>query len=161
MNWDTISYAIHNQLCIINSFIFLEMGANLTILNFFTEGEQHTYTALLISYILDSSPIPGGAIKREQSVLGLCSDQQLSFYTLQDRASFPHYNNSKIIKFGWELFIFWEVSYGLSFPEFAISLSVIVPRNSGNLANPENAFPSEITHKIKSSKPNFMTLVLL
>ena len=32
--------------------------------------------------------------------LGLCSDQQLSFFTLLDRASFPHYNNTKIIKFG-------------------------------------------------------------
>ena len=29
-----------------------------------------------------------------------CSDQQLSFFTLLDRASFPHYNNTKIIKFG-------------------------------------------------------------
>ena len=27
-------------------------------------------------------------------------DQQLSFFTLLDRASFPHYNNTKIIKFG-------------------------------------------------------------
>ena len=32
--------------------------------------------------------------------LGLCSDQQLSFFTLLDRPSFPHYNNTKIIKFG-------------------------------------------------------------
>ena len=32
--------------------------------------------------------------------LGLCSDQQLSFFTLLDRASFSHYNNTKIIKFG-------------------------------------------------------------
>ena len=31
--------------------------------------------------------------------LGLCSDQQLSFFTLLDRASFPHYNDTKIIKF--------------------------------------------------------------
>ena len=31
---------------------------------------------------------------------GPCSDQQLSFFTLLDRASFPHYNNNKIIKFG-------------------------------------------------------------
>ena len=50
---------------------------------------------------------------------GLCSDQQLSFFTLLDRASFPHYNNTKIIKFGWELFILWVISYGLSFSEFA------------------------------------------
>ena len=32
--------------------------------------------------------------------LGLCSDQQLFLFTLLDRASFPHYNNTKIIKFG-------------------------------------------------------------
>ena len=33
-------------------------------------------------------------------LLGLCSDQQLSFFTLLDRASFPYYNNTKISKFG-------------------------------------------------------------
>ena len=33
-------------------------------------------------------------------VLGLCSGQQLSSFTLLDRASFLHYNNTKIIKFG-------------------------------------------------------------
>ena len=37
----------------------------------------------------------------------------------QDRASFPYYNNTKIIKFGWELFISWVISYGLSFSGFA------------------------------------------
>ena len=31
--------------------------------------------------------------------LGLCSNQQF-FFTLLDRTSFPHYNNTKIIKFG-------------------------------------------------------------
>ena len=36
---------------------------------------------------------------------GICSNQQLPFFTLLDRASFPHYNNTKIIKFGSELFI--------------------------------------------------------
>ena len=88
--------------------------------------------------------IPGGQQKKtmEQSIfLGLCSDLQLSFYTLRDKASFPHYNNTKIIKFGWELFILWVISYGLSFSGFAISLSLIVPRNSGNRANPENDRP--------------------
>ena len=44
--------------------------------------------------------------KTEQSILlGLCSDQQLSFFTLLDRTSFLHYNNTKIIKFGFKLFI--------------------------------------------------------
>ena len=57
-------------------------------------------------------------------LLGLCSDQQLSFCTVLDRASFPHYDNTKIIKFGWELFILWVIwliSYGLSFSGFAIN----------------------------------------
>ena len=31
---------------------------------------------------------------------GLCSNQQSSFFTLLDRTSFPHYNNTKIIKYG-------------------------------------------------------------
>ena len=41
------------------------------------------------------------------------------FFTLLDRASFPYYNNTKIIKFGWELFILWVISYRLSFSGFA------------------------------------------
>ena len=53
---------------------------------------------------LPFSTIPGGPQKREQSIQsifsGLCSDQQLYFFTLLDRASFPHYNNTKINKFG-------------------------------------------------------------
>ena len=73
--------------------------------------------------------------------VGLCSDQQLSFFTLLDRASIPHYNNTKIIKFGLELFILWVISYGLLFLGFAINLSLIVPRNSRNRANPENDNP--------------------
>ena len=40
-------------------------------------------------------------------------------------------------------------------------LSLIVPRNSGNRANPDNDSPYEITHKIKSSQPKFMILVLI
>ena len=50
---------------------------------------------------------------RNSRFSALCSDQQLSFFTLLDRASFPHYNKTKIIKFGWELFILWVFSYGL------------------------------------------------
>ena len=64
--------------------------------------------------------IPGGPKKKGTvNLSGLCSDQQLSFFTLLDRASFPDYNNTKIIKFGWELFILWVISYGLSFSGFA------------------------------------------
>ena len=55
--------------------------------------------------------------------LGLCSNQQLSFFTLLDRTYFLHYNNTKIIKFGWKLFILWVISYRLSFWGFAINLS--------------------------------------
>ena len=32
-----------------------------------------------------------------------------------DRASFPRYNNTKIIKFGWKLFILLVSAHGLSF----------------------------------------------
>ena len=123
------------------------------------------------------------------------------FFTLLDRASFPHYNNTKIIKFGWELFILWVISYFRDLPDFQSSeawlmtasaastctntcvgasiqpsykeisvpmtcmdwksllgntritehntrsiyggpkLSLIVPQNSGNRANPENDSP--------------------
>ena len=43
----------------------------------------------------------------------------ICLHLVPDRASFPHYNNTKIIKFGWELFILWIISYGLSFSGFA------------------------------------------
>ena len=70
--------------------------------------------------------IPGGP-KNNGTVdfLGLCSDQQLSFFTLLDRASFPHYNNTKIMKFGWKLLILWVIFYGLSFSGFTINLSLV------------------------------------
>ena len=110
-----------------------------------------------------------------------------------------------IIKFGWELFILWVISYGhapthtsiqpptkKSVPMTSLDctsllgnvvcksmgntrstehntqsiygrlkLAFIVPRNSGNRANPENDSLKEITHKIKSSQPKLMILVLL
>ena len=48
--------------------------------------------------------IPGGPQKNGTvdtvDFSGLCSDQWLSFFTLLDRASCPHYNNTKIIKLG-------------------------------------------------------------
>ena len=146
--------------------------------------------------------IPGGPKNGTADTVDfseLCPDQQLSFFTLLNRASFSHYN-TKIIKFGWEFLILWVISYGLSFSGFArfpefrgtindsfsstcastyqhstsykeISvpmtcldckfllgntritehntrsihgrpkLSLIVPRNSGNRANPENDSP--------------------
>ena len=68
---------------------------------------------------------------------GLCSDQQLSFFTLLDRTSFPHYNNTKIIKFGWELFISWVISYGLSFSRFARFPEFRGTINDKWMANPD------------------------
>ena len=58
-----------------------------------------------------SSCIPG-RYSRYNQFSGLCSDEVI-FFTLRDRPSFPHYNNIKIIKFSWELFILWIISYGL------------------------------------------------
>ena len=75
---------------------------------------------------------------------GLCSDQQLSFFTLLDRTSFPQYNtsNTKIIKFGWELFILWVIFYGgLSFSEFARFPEFRGTINDKSMANPENDSP--------------------
>ena len=72
---------------------------------------------------------------------GLCSDQQLYFITLLDRASFPHYMNTKIIKFGWELFILWVISYGLSFLGFARFPEFRGTINDKLMANPENNSP--------------------
>ena len=71
----------------------------------------------------------------------LCSDQQLLFFTLLDRASFPHYNNTKIIKFGRELFILWAISYGLSFSGFARFPEFRGTINDILMANPENDSP--------------------
>ena len=62
---------------------------------------------------------------------------QLSFFTLLDRQSFPHYNNTKIIKFGWELFILWVISYGLSFSGFVINRASELWKSG----NPENDSP--------------------
>ena len=72
---------------------------------------------------------------------GPCSDQQLSFFTLLDRISFPHYNNTKIIKFWWELFISWVISYGLSFSGFARFPEFRGTINYKLMANPVNDSP--------------------
>ena len=61
--------------------------------------------------------------KTEQSIQSNFQDFALinskTKFTLLDRASFLHYNNTKIIKFGWELFILWLISCGLSLSGFA------------------------------------------
>ena len=66
-----------------------------------------------------------------------CYNWQLSFFTLLDRASFPHYNKTKIIKFGWELFISWVISYGLSFSGFARFPEFRGTINDKSMANPK------------------------
>ena len=66
--------------------------------------------------------IPGGPEITEQSIQSIFQDFALInsyFFTLLDRASIFHYNNTKINKFGWKLFILWDISYGLSFSWFA------------------------------------------
>ena len=64
--------------------------------------------------------IPGGPPKNGTvDFSGLCSDQQFFFPPCWIEHLFLIYNNTKIIKFGWELFILWVISYGLSFSGFA------------------------------------------
>ena len=86
------------------------------ILPFAFLKENCTGIFLLNMFLMDQAPriktkfdintgwpgTPGGPKRTEQSLfLELCSDQQLSFFTLLDRVSFPHYtcNNTKIMKF--------------------------------------------------------------
>ena len=75
---------------------------------------------------------------------GLCSEQQLVFFTLVDRASFPHYNNTiDSIKIGSRTFHFSRViAYETvipqdlaRFPEFRGTI------NDKLMANPENDSP--------------------
>ena len=70
--------------------------------------------------------IPGGP-KKTGTVdffRTLLPNQQLFFSPCFIETSFPHDNNTKIIKFGWKLFILWVMSYGLSFSGFAINFSL-------------------------------------
>ena len=69
--------------------------------------------------------IPGGPIKTVQLIKsifsGLCSNHHISFLILLDRATFSHYNDTKIIKFGWELLIWWVIlmdSHSRNMPYF-------------------------------------------
>ena len=71
------------------------------------------------------------------------------FFTLLDRTSFLHYNNTKIIKFGWKLFILWVISYRLSF----LDLPLICHRAS-------KLWKSGIT-KILASNRHLLLLLLL
>ena len=88
------------------------------------------YTGLLSRELLpfyalswDHFTIPGGPEITEQSIQSIFLDFALinSYFSSPwlDRASISHYNNSKIIKFGWIFYILWDISYGLSFSWFA------------------------------------------
>ena len=63
-------------------------------------GKQEATSPLYVRW--GPGPAYTGWPKKNGTVdfLGLCSDQQLSFFTLLDRASFPHYNNIKFMKLG-------------------------------------------------------------
>ena len=90
------------------------------------------------------SAIPGGPIKTEQSIQLIFQDFALInrvYFTLLDRTSFPHYNNTKIIKFSWELFILRVISYGLSFSGFARFPEFRGTINVKLMANPKNDSP--------------------
>ena len=94
------------------------------------------FSGFAINLSLVGGPPKNGTV----DFFGFCSDQQLSLFTLLFRASFPYYNNTKIVKFGWKLYILWVISYGLSFSGFAINLSSYL-ETQGNRANPEDDSP--------------------
>ena len=95
-----------------------------------------------------------------QSIFRTLLSSTVTFFTLLDRASISHYNNIKIIKFGWEIFILWDISLGLVI--FVICPISRVSRHDDKLmANPQKWQSIRITHKIKSFQPNFMILVLV
>ena len=108
--------------------------------------------------------IPGGPIKTVQLIKsifsGLCSNHHISFLILLDRATFSHYNDTKIIKFGWELLIWWVISDGLSFLGYAQFLEYR-QHNYKILAHSENDSLEKNTHELKSFQPNVMILMSL
>ena len=55
--------------------------------------------------------------------------------------AYAHYNNTTIIKIGWELFILWVISYGLSFSGIARFPDFRGMINDKWMANPENDSP--------------------
>ena len=117
-----------------NNTKIIKFGWKLFILWVFSDGLS--FSGFAIKFSLVDGPPKNGIV----DFLGLCSDQQLSFFTCLYRASFPHYNNTKILKFGWKLFILWVISYGLSFSGCAINLSSCL-ETQGNRANPEDDSP--------------------
>ena len=78
------------------------------------------------------------------------------FFALLDRASISHYNNNKIIKFGWELFILWDISYGLSFSWFA-RFPEFARHDDQLMANPKN---TSISFKIKVFNDDLRVIIM-
>ena len=70
-------------------------------------------------YTIPGAPPPPPPKKKKKKNRNSSDQHFFFFFTLLDRASFPPCNNTKIIKFGWKLFILWVISYGLSFWGFA------------------------------------------
>ena len=104
--------------------------------------------------------IPGGPIKTEQSIQSIFQDFALINSYLFSPCWIEHLSliiitprSSNLVE-TWELFIFWVISYGLSFSGFARFPEFRGTINDKSMANPENDSPEEITHKIKSSQPN-------
>ena len=109
--WIALKYIFRHILLIIST-CDLELFRKLpmSIGNMMWELEDHSFSSkramLLQSWHFDIRKNSILCIKRRLvsrytgwpknngtvDVLGLCSDQQLSFFTLLDRASFPHYN---------------------------------------------------------------------
>ena len=78
-----------------------------------------SFSGFAINFSLVGGPPKNGTVNFFRTLLWWT----VHFFTLLDRASFHHYNDTKIIKFGWKLFILWVISYRLSFLGFAINLS--------------------------------------
>ena len=102
-----------NIVCI-KDFFFFYLSIFLSICLLHNVHYLQIYLIYLSIHLYTGWPSKNGTV----DFLGLCSDEQLSFFTLLDRASFPHYNNTTIIKFGWELFYFmsnvlWTVIFGI------------------------------------------------
>ena len=99
----------------------------------------HKQTLLSSTFKYTGWPRKNGTVNTV-AFSGLCSDQLLFFSPCWIEHLASHYINTKIIKFGWELFILWVISYGLSSSGFA-RFSWISKHDDKLMANPENDSP--------------------
>ena len=97
---------------------------------------------------MKTSPYTGWPKKTEQPIQSIFQDFALINSYLFSHCWIEHHFLIIII-FGWELFILWVISYGLSFLGFARFPEFRGTINDKFMANPENDSPSEIIHKIK------------